>query len=636
MLEPSASTDDTSSHPTQPSFELVSAPARCHFAHGRVESMEERSSSCSLRDGKKTCDAKGSREGLSRSNIELSSSTANQVDWDVGDPENPKNWTRWRKWGVTLIVSAFAFISPLSSSISAPALSDIGEELDIPEGYRLQMVLSIFMLSYAVAPLVLSPCSEMFGRTPIIRFSNLIFVAFNTACGFSRTEAQLTVFRLLAGFGGSATQGMGGAMISDCWHSEERGRGISIYQLGPLLGPAIGPFVGGFIVEHTSWRWTFWVTSIVNILIQILGYFFLRETYGPRLLALKARRLRHETGNVHLHTVHEARYQGFSAHLLNHLTRPWKLFFTKALLMILAIHTAYNYGTIYLIISTAPNLWKDHYHFSPSRASLHYLSLALGTLLGSQLFGPVSDRLYRRITLRYAPTTPRQCNRESLQLSHSPSPPPTSRTEYSQAPLTSGSKKGGGGGKRRGGSNTSFAHSQLGGVDAKPPPPLPLARLPLVPFAALLTPLALLLFALTAAARTPVPAPDVGVFFFGFGSVVAYLCLQTYIVEAFGIHAASAAAGASAVRNLAAVVVPLWGRGLLIGGMGWAKGGALMAGIGGILGLVAVGASVWFGWIKGVKTWRKVELGRGGPTDEAEVRCCGCAWFCSDSNKGVA
>ncbi|KAK8171077.1 major facilitator superfamily domain-containing protein, partial [Phyllosticta citrichinensis] len=323
------------------------------------------------------------------------------VDWDVDDPGNPKNWSRWRKWGVTLIVSAFAFISPLSSSISAPALSEIGQELDIPEGYRLQMVLSIFMLSYAVAPLVLSPCSEMFGRTPIIRFSNLIFVAFNTACGFSRTEAQLTVFRLLAGFGGSATQGMGGAMISDCWHSEERGRGISIYQLGPLLGPAVGPFVGGFIVEHTSWRWTFWVTSIVNVLIQILGLFFLRETYGPRLLALKARRLRHETGNPHLHTAHEARYQGFSAHLLNHLTRPWKLFFTKALLMILAIHTAYNYGTIYLIISTSPNLWKDHCHFSPSRASLHYLSLALGTLLGSQLFGPVSDRLYRRITKRY-------------------------------------------------------------------------------------------------------------------------------------------------------------------------------------------------------------------------------------------
>ncbi|KAK8169521.1 major facilitator superfamily domain-containing protein [Phyllosticta citrichinensis] len=597
MLEPPASTDDPSSHPTQTSFELVPAPARCHFAHGRYESMEERGSSYSLRDGKKACDVKTSSERLSRSNIEFSSyelATTNQVDWDVDDPGNPKNWSRWRKWGVTLIVSAFAFISPLSSSISAPALSEIGQELDIPEGYRLQMVLSIFMLSYAVAPLVLSPCSEMFGRTPIIRFSNLIFVAFNTACGFSRTEAQLTVFRLLAGFGGSATQGMGGAMISDCWHSEERGRGISIYQLGPLLGPAVGPFVGGFIVEHTSWRWTFWVTSIVNVLIQILGLFFLRETYGPRLLALKARRLRHETGNPHLHTAHEARYQGFSAHLLNHLTRPWKLFFTKALLMILAIHTAYNYGTIYLIISTSPNLWKDHCHFSPSRASLHYLSLALGTLLGSQLFGPVSDRLYRRITKRYAP---RQCNRETLRPSRSPSPPPTSGTEHSQTPLNGSSKKDDSGRC----SNTRISHCRLGSVDTNGPPPCPLARLPLVPFAALLTPLALLLFALTAAARAPVPVPDVGVFFFGFCSIVAYLCLQTYIVEAFGIHAASAAAGASAVRNLAAVVVPLWGRGLLIGGMGWAKGGALMAGIGGFLGLVAVEGSK-----RGGK-WRLVE-----------------------------
>ncbi|KAK8248012.1 multidrug resistance protein [Phyllosticta capitalensis] len=497
MLEPPASTDDASSRPTQ-SRDLVSTPARCHFAHGRDDSIEERGSS----GGKQSSDR--------------------LITWDVGDPENPKNWTRWRKWGVTLIVSAFAFVSPLSSSISAPALSDIGEELDIPEGYRLQMVLSIFMLSYAVAPLVLSPCSEMFGRTPIIRFSNLIFVAFNTACGFSQTEAQLTIFRLLAGFGGSATQGMGGAMISDCWHSEERGRGISIYQLGPLLGPAIGPFVGGFIVDKISWRWCFWVTSIINVCIQILGLFFLRETYGPRLLALKARRLRLETGNPHLHTAHEAHYQGFSAHLLNHLTRPWKLFFTKALLLILAIHTAFNYGTIYLIISTSPNLWKEHYHFTPSRASLHYLSLALGTLLGSQLFGPVSDR--------------------------------SSDTKNE---------------------------------------PCPLARLPLVPFAALLTPLALLLFALSAAARVPVPAPDVGVFLFGFGSIVSYLCLQTYIVEAFGIHAASAAAGASAVRNLAAVIVPLWGRGLLIGSMGWAKGGALMAGIGGGLGIVAVAAAFW-------------------------------------------
>lgn len=39
---------------------------------------------------------------------------------------------------------------------------------------------------------------------------------------------------------------MGGAVLSDCWAPEERGRGMSIYQLAPVLGPAIGPIGKSF------------------------------------------------------------------------------------------------------------------------------------------------------------------------------------------------------------------------------------------------------------------------------------------------------------------------------------------------------------------------------------------------------
>lgn len=34
---------------------------------------------------------------------------------------------------------------------------------------------------------------------------------------------------------------MGSGIIADCWRSEERGLGLAIYQLAPVLGPAIGP-----------------------------------------------------------------------------------------------------------------------------------------------------------------------------------------------------------------------------------------------------------------------------------------------------------------------------------------------------------------------------------------------------------
>lgn len=72
----------------------------------------------------------------------------------------------------------------------------------------MNLVMSIFMITYAVGPFVLSPCSEVWGRRRIIRFGNLIFIVFTTLCGFAQSEAQIIAFRFLAGLGGSATMGV--------------------------------------------------------------------------------------------------------------------------------------------------------------------------------------------------------------------------------------------------------------------------------------------------------------------------------------------------------------------------------------------------------------------------------------------
>lgn len=69
------------------------------------------------------------------------------------DPENPKNWAFSRKWLIVFVVSTFTLISPLSSSMVAPSLTTIGDELDIPAGTEQAIVLSAFVLAYAVGPL---------------------------------------------------------------------------------------------------------------------------------------------------------------------------------------------------------------------------------------------------------------------------------------------------------------------------------------------------------------------------------------------------------------------------------------------------------------------------------------------------
>lgn len=130
-----------------------------------------------------------------------------QVTWDGPyDIENPLNWSASRKWTATILVSCFTFISPFSSTMVTPALEDIGDQYDIPEGFARALVLSIFLLGFAQGPFVLAPLSELFGRVKVLQLANLIYLVFNTVCPFAKTKEQLYLFRFLSGIGGSAPQ----------------------------------------------------------------------------------------------------------------------------------------------------------------------------------------------------------------------------------------------------------------------------------------------------------------------------------------------------------------------------------------------------------------------------------------------
>ena len=129
-----------------------------------------------------------------------------KVTWARDDPDNPKNFSLKRKWTTTLLISFFAFVSPMSSSMVAPSLAAMREEFGITNDVEAQMILSIFVLAYAVGPLFWGPLSEIYGRRPVVLISNIVYLVSNTACGACTTSAQMIVFRFFAGFGGSATQ----------------------------------------------------------------------------------------------------------------------------------------------------------------------------------------------------------------------------------------------------------------------------------------------------------------------------------------------------------------------------------------------------------------------------------------------
>lgn len=129
------------------------------------------------------------------------------VTWDgPDDPENPLNWSAGRKWVATILVSLFTFISPFSSTMVTPALNEIGTTYNIPEGFSRQLVVSIFLLGFAVGPFTLAPLSEVYGRVRPLQYANLVYLVFNTVCPFATTKEQFLAFRFISGMGASAPQ----------------------------------------------------------------------------------------------------------------------------------------------------------------------------------------------------------------------------------------------------------------------------------------------------------------------------------------------------------------------------------------------------------------------------------------------
>ncbi|KAF8994689.1 MFS polyamine transporter [Cyathus striatus] len=441
------------------------------------------------------------------------------VDWDgPNDPLNPKNWSYKKKWAATLVVSSFTFISPVSSSMIAPASAQLASDFGITSHTITAMTVSVFVLGYAVGPLILGPLSEIYGRSRVLQMANLFYLAWNTGCGFAQNKSQLIAFRFLSGLGGSAPLSIGGGVLGDTWHPEQRGKAIAIYSLAPLLGPVLGPVCGGWISERSTWRWVFWSTSIVDVLVQISGFFYLRETFAPVLLEQKAKKIRAgldvESGPVkEVKTIYDTTAdRHWKAIFAKAMTRPFLIFANEPIIQLLGIYMAFLYGVFYLFLTTIPTIFSEIYHENPGIAGLHYIALGLGLSAASQINARFMDRIYM------------------------------------------------------------YFKNKNEGVGE------PEFRLPSMLPGTVLLPIGLFMAGWGAQEHVHWIVTDIGSAIVSGGMILTFQSIQTYVVDSFTLHAASALAAVSCLRSLAGFGFPLFAP-AMYKALGYGKGNSILAAI---------------------------------------------------------
>ncbi|KAG9570357.1 hypothetical protein KCU97_g16019, partial [Aureobasidium melanogenum] len=92
----------------------------------------------------------------------------NIVSWDgEDDPQNPMNWTSKSKIINCGAIIFLTLLTPLASSMFAPGVPDVLREFKETSVTLAAFVVSVYLLGFAVGPLIISPLSEIYGRRPV-------------------------------------------------------------------------------------------------------------------------------------------------------------------------------------------------------------------------------------------------------------------------------------------------------------------------------------------------------------------------------------------------------------------------------------------------------------------------------------
>lgn len=327
------------------------------------------------------------------------------VSWIDGDPRNPMLWSSLKKWGLTCLVGIATFAMALISSAYSGGVIQIEQTFHASEEV-VTLGLSLFVLGFAVGPLLWAPFSEMLGRQYVFFISYMGLAALNAGCAGSRNIWTLIILRFLAGSWGSSPLTNAGGIIADMFPSSHRGLAIGVFALMPFLGPSIGPIIGGFLAMTKGWRWVEGLLAIFSGAVWIVTAFLLPETYAPVLLRRRAERLSKLTGKVYVSRLDAERGRSsFGTVLLVSLSRPWKLLLREPIVLLLSIYMAIIYGTLYMLFDAFPIVFQEVRGWNQGVGGLSFIGVMVGMLLAMPCI-VFDNHRYAKASARYGGFAP--------------------------------------------------------------------------------------------------------------------------------------------------------------------------------------------------------------------------------------
>ena len=193
----------------------------------------------------------------------------------------PKRRGHGHPWLALLAVSLGLMMVMLDATVVAianPAIS-----LDLHASLSdLQWVTNAYLLAVAVLIITAGKAGDRFGRKRVFLTGVIGFALASAACGLAPSIGALIAFRAVQGLAGALLLPSTLAIIRATFPDRLLQQAIGIWAGASAVAVASGPIVAGLVVQHTSWRWVFFLNVPVALLAVCVGGWVIAESRDER------------------------------------------------------------------------------------------------------------------------------------------------------------------------------------------------------------------------------------------------------------------------------------------------------------------------------------------------------------------
>lgn len=130
-------------------------------------------------------------------------------------------------------------MATITAGCITPAFSDIAADFNVTIEEAAYMT-SIQIAILGVAPFLIKPLSQRYGRRPVFLISLICSMAGNIGCGYCPSYATLAICRAIVAFFISPAAAIGSVVVTESFFRRQRPRYLGIWTLMVTVGVPFG------------------------------------------------------------------------------------------------------------------------------------------------------------------------------------------------------------------------------------------------------------------------------------------------------------------------------------------------------------------------------------------------------------